>query len=661
MDKRKKNINAQLAQKKPVSAEDKVWLDEVGNLVDKVMLVESLAAVPDLNEAVKNLNEHQRNVYKWKSFADLAGVLEDERLSLSKGWLTSFMSWTGLKSFKCYSEPASAKMKDKKAECKRIWLICAEYEPKDIYNMDKTGLFYEMPPDHGLANKKHSRVKGNKCIRVENFKPNMTFYIQLNDAGIICCFKAHYWSSYIQCTIDHYDLEVVKEGKLRWSKRIRCIGNEESELQSNAVTNIVSLTAMVEEVEMRPQRQKMMDSDEFFPDLAAEADKQICQYESPIWLTASKVIDVDTSSPLPDDLPLDNTMPKVPQASKRDWQPSHLPTPEVKKRWCTGALEEFQVVPQPKVGEASSKKYTGFCQWQLGREKKGELALASSPILTSSLELQFQIPAAVQTKLMEAPNVSGIHDEVPNLLVNPSKRNSEPKEVVPATATVSIAAKQVDKIICQAYAIKAEEIEEVKKAHEELCAHREAFQTENNEALNNVMKVVDNLLEAEATLEDLRSQEKFQLEEKINNLQREVIQFHIPKLDFGPSSSSLANKMLPGFKRLLNNKFTETSSSKASAFTTLQRHVKNEGNLYLKGGTLKIKEKHSKAGEETTIPMDKWRDMALCAKDVIPEELNMGDGKYGPVTNNLHDLMPINKAEWNYQINAETRDELNKI
>ncbi len=72
----------------------------------------------------------------------MAGIPEDERLSLSKGWLTSFKSQTGLKSFKRHGEAASAKMEDVEAERERIWLICAEYELKDIYNMDETGLFY---------------------------------------------------------------------------------------------------------------------------------------------------------------------------------------------------------------------------------------------------------------------------------------------------------------------------------------------------------------------------------------------------------------------------------------------------------------------------------------------------------------------------------------
>ncbi|SJL05224.1 uncharacterized protein ARMOST_08590 [Armillaria ostoyae] len=444
-DRRRKDIKTRLAQKKSVSREDEEWLDEARNLVDEVVLVESLAAAPDLDAALKILNEHQRDLYalligkirssvskkrkrpeakqtaaddgkskgktdkppvftkkevatldqrveildwhhqngknqsktakhfaaiypnlkikqplvsawiknkakwreehgksgenaqnikrlrqtqhpeitemmelwvakamsdgllltgevlcqKWRSFASLAGVPDDEKLGLSEGWLTSFKNQTGLKRFKRHSEAASANMEDVEAECERIRLICTEYAPEDIYNMDETGLFYGMPPDCGLADKKHSRVKGSKvcltytftanadgsdklepfiigkakcphafnkksgenlgfyyrnnakawmttvlyqewilkwdaqlrlrrrkillfqdnfsghiipcslqCIRVENFKPNMTSHVQPNDAGIIHCFKAHYRSRYIQHAIDRYDQNI---------------------------------------------------------------------------------------------------------------------------------------------------------------------------------------------------------------------------------------------------------------------------------------------------------------------------------------------------------------------------------------------------------------------------------------------------------------------
>ena len=44
-----------------------------------------------------------------------------------------------------------------------------------------------------------------QCIKVENFKPNLTAHIQPNDQGIIWCFKAHYRSRFIQRAINLYD------------------------------------------------------------------------------------------------------------------------------------------------------------------------------------------------------------------------------------------------------------------------------------------------------------------------------------------------------------------------------------------------------------------------------------------------------------------------
>lgn len=45
---------------------------------------------------------------KWKRFADLAGVVEDECLNLSEGWLAHFKTRNGLKQFKCHSQAGSA-------------------------------------------------------------------------------------------------------------------------------------------------------------------------------------------------------------------------------------------------------------------------------------------------------------------------------------------------------------------------------------------------------------------------------------------------------------------------------------------------------------------------------------------------------------------------
>ena len=81
---------------------------------------------------------------KWKKFADLAGVPDDERLSLSEGWLSCFKARNGLKDMKRHGEAASAPPDTVEREQLRIQdLIKKEgYKPCDIFNTDESALFY---------------------------------------------------------------------------------------------------------------------------------------------------------------------------------------------------------------------------------------------------------------------------------------------------------------------------------------------------------------------------------------------------------------------------------------------------------------------------------------------------------------------------------------
>lgn len=79
---------------------------------------------------------------KWRQFADLFKVPESEWLMLSEGWLTSFKTRNGLKNRRKHGEAASASKDAAIAERKRIREITDLYHPRDIYNMDETGLFY---------------------------------------------------------------------------------------------------------------------------------------------------------------------------------------------------------------------------------------------------------------------------------------------------------------------------------------------------------------------------------------------------------------------------------------------------------------------------------------------------------------------------------------
>ena len=82
---------------------------------------------------------------KWAKFAELAGVPLEDRLTLSEGWLHKFKKRHNLRDMKRHGEAASADVKTVEAERARIQKIIqdAGYQPRDIYNMDETGLFYQ--------------------------------------------------------------------------------------------------------------------------------------------------------------------------------------------------------------------------------------------------------------------------------------------------------------------------------------------------------------------------------------------------------------------------------------------------------------------------------------------------------------------------------------
>ncbi|CDO68936.1 hypothetical protein BN946_scf185000.g79 [Trametes cinnabarina] len=101
---------------------------------------------------------------KWKSFADRVGVPAEERLSLSEGWLNRLKDRHGLCGIKRHGEAGSVETRTVEEERARIQKLIRNrgYRPCDIYNMDETGLFYQMPPDRGLADHAMSGTKAKK-------------------------------------------------------------------------------------------------------------------------------------------------------------------------------------------------------------------------------------------------------------------------------------------------------------------------------------------------------------------------------------------------------------------------------------------------------------------------------------------------------------------
>lgn len=81
---------------------------------------------------------------KWRAFATIAGIPEDDHLKLSNGWLMKFKARNGLKEFKRHGDAASSSPETVEQERKRVQELIDKYGYKlqDIFNMDETGLFY---------------------------------------------------------------------------------------------------------------------------------------------------------------------------------------------------------------------------------------------------------------------------------------------------------------------------------------------------------------------------------------------------------------------------------------------------------------------------------------------------------------------------------------
>ncbi|ESK82225.1 major centromere autoantigen b [Moniliophthora roreri MCA 2997] len=169
---------------------------------------------------------------KWKEFADLVGIPQDERLELSSGWLDKFKKRNGLKMHKRHGEAVSSSPIAIENEHKRIQeiidrLMKQGYKLQDIFNMDETGLFYVMTPDRGLADCKHAGVKGNK-IRV-------TYALTTNADG-----SEKHPTFIIGKAFKPRDFEVLYQDWIqRWDQKLKQKGQKIVLLQDNASGHIV--------------------------------------------------------------------------------------------------------------------------------------------------------------------------------------------------------------------------------------------------------------------------------------------------------------------------------------------------------------------------------------------------------------------------------------
>ncbi|KAK0226909.1 hypothetical protein EDD85DRAFT_975218, partial [Armillaria nabsnona] len=377
----------------------------------------------------------------------------------------------------------------------------------------------------------------------------------------------------------------------------RNLVEEVMDLQLNmvvhTVANLISLTALVEKVEDEGQWKQREDGSDYM-DSGEEADHLIRNYKSPVPAEPKRhftIIDVDkfeeapslSPNDLPEDFPLLNLLPGP--ASKCECHPSHLPSPDLEKRRCTGTLEEFTVVPQKHTEKALVKTYMAFRQWQLDRKKMGK---------QPEMEERFQILDHIKQRLLNAPNISDIQEEPLIPVVGPSRRNVEPKTVVPTITEVMKVAlrgqrdtvKSKTKLQQDVYNLELQRqaeaiIHQVKEQAKKIKVkatelwdkwvtgkQQDTYQDNNNVTLNKVTHVVDNLLGETADWLKHNPQHK---EEARSNVwgpcpERSLSQPPV-------ALSTLENTPL-GFKRI-NSGVENKLMASSTAFMTLQKHVAN--------------------------------------------------------------------------------------
>ncbi|KAM3319815.1 hypothetical protein P3S67_007015 [Capsicum chacoense] len=80
----------------------------------------------------------------------------------SQGWLERFKSRHGIKQYLRFGESGSVNMEAMESNLQSIREKLDQFAKKDVFNMDETGLFFRLQPDHSLATKQLEGKKQDK-------------------------------------------------------------------------------------------------------------------------------------------------------------------------------------------------------------------------------------------------------------------------------------------------------------------------------------------------------------------------------------------------------------------------------------------------------------------------------------------------------------------
>jgi hypothetical protein len=107
----------------------------------------------------------------------IAAQVNIDYFSASNGWVSRFKHRHGLVFRKLAGESAEVSVKSTDAWLESLPSLLEGYEPRDVYNADKTGLFFNKLPDRTLA------YEGESCHGGKHSKDRLTVLLCVNSDG----------------------------------------------------------------------------------------------------------------------------------------------------------------------------------------------------------------------------------------------------------------------------------------------------------------------------------------------------------------------------------------------------------------------------------------------------------------------------------------------
>ena len=107
-------------------------------------------------------------------WSKLPQYADEEQPKFSTGWLDGFKNRHQIRKYRRHGEVGAVDNVVVETELKNIREHLKEYDNRDIFNMDETGLFWKMSPDGTLATQQTPGGKHEKARISVNFATNVT-------------------------------------------------------------------------------------------------------------------------------------------------------------------------------------------------------------------------------------------------------------------------------------------------------------------------------------------------------------------------------------------------------------------------------------------------------------------------------------------------------